>query len=50
MKGRVSDLMVGFLMAILPYLPNFNSLALLYGLEEAPVVRQPGPDHLGEGS
>ena len=41
--------MVGLLMAILPYLPYFRFLALPHGLEEAPVVHQPGPDHVGEG-
>ena len=41
--------MVGFLMAILPYLPNVRTLALPHGLEEAPVVHRPSPDHLGEG-
>ena len=41
--------MYGFLTAIMPYLPNFRSLALPHGLVETPVVKQPGPDHLGEG-
>ena len=29
-----------------PYLPNLGSLSHPHGLEEAPVVHQPGPGHL----
>ena len=42
--------MVGSLIANIPYLPKFRSLAPPHGLEEAPIVHQPGPDHLDEGS
>ena len=39
---------MGFLMANLPYLPDFGPLALLRGLEDAPVVHQLDPGDLGE--
>ena len=38
----------GFLKAYIPKLPNFSPLQLFHGLEEVPVVLQPGPDHLRE--
>ena len=39
---------IGFLMANMTYLLNFRSLGPPYGPEEAPVVPQLGPSHLGE--
>ena len=42
------DLIIGFLMANMPYLPNFRSLAPPHGLEEAPMVYQLDPGDLGE--
>ena len=41
-----SNLIIGFLMANLPYLKNGRSLGPLHSLEEAPAVHQLGPDHL----
>ena len=46
--GRLSDLIIGFLMANLPCLPDFRPLALPHGLEGAPVVHQLDPGDLGE--
>ena len=46
--GRLADLIVGFLIANLPYLPDFRPLALPRGLEDAPVVHQLDPGDLGE--
>ena len=46
--GRLGDLIIGFLMANLPYLPDFGPLALLRGLEDAPVVHQLDPGDLWE--
>ena len=40
--------MVGFLMANMPYLSNFRATGSTHGLDEAPVVHQPAPAHLGE--
>ena len=44
---RSGELIIGFVMANLPYLQNFRSLELIQGLEEAPVVHKLEPDHLG---
>ena len=46
--GRLGDLIVGFIMANLPYLPDFRPLALPRGLEDALVVHQLDPGDLGE--
>ena len=46
--GRSGDLIIGFLMANVPYLPDFRPLALPHGLEGAPVVHQLDPGHLVE--
>ena len=35
---RLGNFVIGFLMANMPYLPNFRSLVPSHGLEEAPVV------------
>ena len=40
-------LIIGFVMANLPYIQHFRSLELPHGLEDAPVVHQLDPDHLG---
>ena len=45
---KSNNLIIGFLMGDMPYLPNFNPLGLSHGLEEEPVVHQPSPGHLGE--
>ena len=45
---RSGNLIIGFLMARVPYNPNFGSLELAHVLVEAHVVHQPGPGHLGE--
>ena len=45
---RLYDLIIGFLMAKIQYLPNFRPLGPPHGLEEAPVVHGLGPGHLGE--
>ena len=44
---RSGELIIGFVMANLPYIQNFRSLELPHGLAEAPVVHQLDPDHLG---
>ena len=44
---RFGELIIGFVMANFPYIQNFRSLELPHGLEEAPVVHQLDPDHLG---
>ena len=44
---RSGELIIGFVMANLPYIQNFRSLELPHGLEEAPVVHQLDPDQLG---
>ena len=44
---RSGNLIIGFLMANSPYMPNLGSLSHQYGLEEALVVHRPGPGHLG---
>ena len=46
--GRLSELIIGFLLASLPYLPYFRSLALPHGLEDALVVNQLDHGHFGE--
>ena len=44
---RLGNLVIVHLVANLPYLPNFRSLGPYHGPEEAPVVLQLGPGHLG---
>ena len=44
---RSGVLIIGFVMANLPYIQSFRSLELPHGLEEAPVVHQLDSDHLG---
>ena len=44
---RSGELIIGFVMANLFYIQSFRSLELPHGLEEAPVVHQLDPDHLG---
>ena len=44
---RSGELIIGFVMANLPYIQIFRSLELPHGLEEAPVVHKLDPDHLG---
>ena len=44
---RSGELIIGFVMANLPYIKKFRSVELPNGLEEAPVVHQLDPDHLG---
>ena len=46
--GRLVDQINGYVMANSPYRPNLGSLSHPHGLEEAPVVHQPGPGHLGD--
>ena len=45
---RSGDLIIGYAMANIPYKPNLGSLLHPDGLEEALLVHQPGPGHLGE--
>ena len=45
---RCRNLIIGFLVVNYPYRQNFRSLGHPHGLEEAPVVHQPVPDHLGD--
>ena len=45
---EVGGLIIGFLMANMPYLPNFKSLAPPHGLDEAPMVHQLDPGDLWE--
>ena len=45
---NLGKLVIVFLIANVPYLPNFSSLVLSYGPEEALVVLQLGPGYLGE--
>ena len=45
---RLGNFVIGFLMANMPYLPNFRSLDPPHGLEEAPVVHRLGHGHLGK--
>ena len=45
---RSGDLIIGYVMTISHYMPKFRSLLHPHGLEEAPVVHQPGPNHLGD--
>ena len=45
---RSDDLIIGYIMANIPDMPNLGSLFHPHGLEEAPVVHQPGPGQLGE--
>ena len=44
---RSGELLIGFVMANLPYIQSFRFLELPHGLAEALVVRQLDPDHLG---
>ena len=43
---RLDDHIFLDLMSFSPYIPNLGSLSHPHGLEEAPVVLQPGPGHL----
>ena len=45
---RLGKLIICFLMANLPYLPNFRALGISHGPEEALVVHQIGPGYLVE--
>ena len=45
---RLADLIIFDLMSYSPYMTNLGSLFHSHGLEEAPVVHQPGPGHLPE--
>ena len=45
---RLADLISFDFMAYSPYMPNLGSLSHSHGLEEAPLVHQPGPGHLPE--
>ena len=45
---RLDDLIIFDCMSYCPYMPNLGSLSHSHGLEEAPVVHQPGPGHLPE--
>ena len=45
---NLGKLVIVFLIANVPYLPNFGSLGPSHGPEEALVVLQLGPGHLGE--
>ena len=47
---RLADLIIFNFMSYSPYMPNLGSLSHSHGLEEAPVVHQPGPGHLPEVS
>ena len=40
------DLIIDSVMTNSPHMPNLGSLSHPHGLEEAPVVLQPGPGHL----
>ena len=44
---RLVDLIIGSAMSNGPFMPNLGSVSHPHGLEEAPVVLQPGPGHLG---
>ena len=46
--GMSGNLIIGFLMAHLPYLPDFRPLALPRCLEDTPVVHQLDLGYLGE--
>ena len=45
---RAGNLMMEFLIAIMPHLQNFKTLWLPHGLEEAHVVHHLGPDQFQE--
>ena len=45
---RLDDLIILDFMSHVPYLPNLGTLSHPHGLEEAPVIHQPGPGHLPE--
>ena len=45
---RSGDLTIDYAMTNSPYMPNFGSLLHPHGLEEAPVVHQPSPSHIGD--
>ena len=47
---RFVDLIICYVMSPSPYMSNLGSLSHPHGLEEAPVVHQPGPGHLGDVS
>ena len=44
----LDNFILGYIMAINPYLPNYTFLVKLHGLAEAPVAHWLGPDHHGE--
>ena len=44
--GRLGNLIIGFLMANVPYLPDFRPLAIPQGLEDTHVVHQLGTGDL----
>ena len=46
--GQFGDLIIGFLMANLPYIPDSRALAPPCSLEDAPVIHQLDPGDLGE--
>ena len=45
---RLANLKIVLFWSYTPYMPNLGSLSHSHGLEEVPVVHQPGPEHLGE--
>ena len=45
---RLADLIIIDFISYSPDMPNLGSLCHSHGLEEAPVVHQPGPGHLPE--
>ena len=45
---RLDDHIIFYFISFGPYFPNLSSLPQPHGLEEAPVVHQPGPGHLPE--
>ena len=45
---RLDDLIIFNFMSFRPYMPNLGFLPHSHGLEEAPVVHRPGPDHLAD--
>ena len=45
---RSDYFIIGYVMAKIPYLPNYIFLVKPHGLAEVPVVHWLGPGHLGE--
>ena len=43
---KLDDLIILYFMSYSPNVPILGSLSHSHGLEEAPVVHQPGPGHL----